>query len=48
MIDNNIKPMIKNDAKYAKVLTGIREGFYTKSRIKNWLKNGKIQEFSRN
>lgn len=48
LLDNKAEPMIKNEAKYAKVLTGIREGFYSRIQIKNWLKNGQIQEFSRN
>ena len=30
LLDNKAKSMIKNDAKYAKVLTGIREGFYSR------------------
>lgn len=47
LLDNKVKPMIKNDAKYAKVLTGIREGFYNRIQIKDWLKNGKIQKFHR-
>lgn len=47
LIDNKAKPMIKNEAKYARVLTGIREGFYSRLQIKDWLKNGKIQEFRR-
>ena len=48
LLDNKAKPIIKNEAKFARVLTGIREGFYTRLQIKDWLKNGKIQEFSRN
>ena len=48
LLDNKTEPMIKNEAKYAKVLTGIREGFYSRLQIKDWLKNGQIQEFSRN
>ncbi len=48
LFDNNAESMIKNEAKYAKVLAGIREGFYIRLQIKDWLKNGQIQEFSRN
>ncbi|MCL4518326.1 MAG: Fic family protein [Thaumarchaeota archaeon] len=41
-----------NDEEFApvmdpKVMLGIREGFYTKAEIKNWLKTGEIKEFQR-
>ena len=32
---------------YAKVMTGIREGYYSDDEIVGWLKNGKIREFKR-
>ena len=39
--------MVKDNPEYAKVMTGIREGFYTSEEIKGWLKNGKIRKFER-
>ncbi len=45
--NNDSFTKIKDDPKYAKILTGIREGFYTDKEITNWLKNGKIKEFKR-
>jgi death-on-curing protein len=47
LISNNIKIKIENDPKYAKVLTGIREGYYTDEEIKEWIKHGTIREFKR-
>jgi death-on-curing protein len=47
LISNNITMKIENDPKYARVLTGIREGYYTDEEIKTWLKNGTIREFKR-
>ena len=44
---NNAKFGIKNDPKYAKVLIGIRENFYTDLEIRRWIRNGKIREFKR-
>lgn len=44
---NNIKTIIEDDPKYAKILTGIREGFYTNNDIIDWLKNGTIKKFER-
>jgi prophage maintenance system killer protein len=38
---------IKDDPKQAKVMTGIREDFYTHKEIKEWIKNGKIKAFKR-
>ncbi len=45
--NNNTKTKIKDEPKYAKILTGIRESFYTNKEISNWLKNGKIRKFER-
>jgi prophage maintenance system killer protein len=36
-----------NDESNRKVLTGIREGFYTRKQIIEWLRNGEIDEFVR-
>jgi len=47
LIDNNVQVKIKNDPIFARVLTGIREGFYSNLEVHNWLKNGKIREFKR-
>ena len=44
---NNVDTKIKDDPKHAKILTGIREDFYTHKEISNWLENGKIKEFKR-
>ena len=44
---NKAKFKIKNDPMYAKVMTGIREGYYSDDEIVGWLKNGKIREFKR-
>lgn len=38
---------IKDDPEQARVMTGIREGFYTREEIKVWIKNGKIRSFTR-
>ena len=45
--DNNVTPKVKNEPKSAKVLIGIREGFYNSLEINNWLENGKIRKFKR-
>lgn len=47
LLMNKSKFGIKDDPAYAKVMTGIREGYYSKDEIKEWLKNGKIREFRR-
>lgn len=38
---------IKDDPKYAKVMLGIRENFYTQAEIKEWIQHGKIRDFRR-
>jgi len=38
---------IKDDPEYAKVMRGIREGYYSDGEILEWIKNGKIREFRR-
>ena len=47
LLANKVKFGIKDDPKQAKVMIGIREGFYTDNEIKEWIKNGKIKEFER-
>ena len=47
VMSNKCKFNIKDDPKQAKVMTGIREGFYTHEEIKGWIKNGKIKPFTR-
>lgn len=47
LILNAAKFCIKEDPENAKVMTGIREGFYTYEEIKGWLKDGKIRRFER-
>lgn len=47
LVINNKKIGIKDDSENARVMLGIREGFYSDKEIKEWLKNGKIREFKR-
>ena len=44
---NKGKFNIKDEPHNAKVLTGIREGYYSHDDIKEWIKNGKIKKFER-
>ena len=44
---NKGKIKIRDDPSNAKVLTGIREGFYTNNEIKEWVKDGEIKQFKR-
>ena len=45
--NNDAKFGIKDDQKYAKVMIGIRENYYSDSEIKKWINNGEIREFRR-
>ncbi len=45
--NNNADTDVKDNPEYAKILIGIREGFYRNKEISNWLKNGKIRKFER-
>ena len=45
--DNNAVLGIKDEPGQARVLLGIREGFYTNEEIKEWIKHGKIRSFER-
>ena len=47
IISNNEKFKIKDDPKYAKVMLGIREGYYQDKEIMGWIKDGKIRQFKR-
>ena len=44
---NNGKSQIGDDPENNKIFIGIREGFYLKGDIKDWIKNGKIKKFER-
>ncbi|MCF7799134.1 type II toxin-antitoxin system death-on-curing family toxin [Candidatus Woesearchaeota archaeon] len=44
---NKGKFKIKDDPSYAQVMQGIRENFYSKEEIKEWIKNGTIKPFKR-
>ena len=46
-MDNNKETKIKNDPEFARVLTGIREGFYTREEVSEWIENGKVRKFER-
>ena len=47
LLDNNKGVKIRNEATFARVLTGVREGFYSRKETSYWLKNGKIRKFER-
>lgn len=47
LVMNNRRLGVKDNPKNAKVMLGIREGYYSNAEIKEWLKNGKIKEFKR-
>jgi len=47
LITNKKRFAIPDDPKYAKVMVGIREGYYTNQEIKEWIQNGQIKEFKR-
>ncbi len=38
---------IKDDPKYARIMQGIRENYYTDEEIKGWIENGEIKRFKR-
>ncbi|MBN2881425.1 Fic family protein [Candidatus Woesearchaeota archaeon] len=44
---NFIKIYISNNPYNSRILTGIRENYYTYPEIRYWLKHGKIKEFRR-
>ncbi|HLC84695.1 MAG TPA: Fic family protein [Candidatus Nanoarchaeia archaeon] len=45
--DNNTPCRLQNNPEHARVLLGIREGFYTPHEIKEWIQHGKIRPFKR-
>ena len=47
VISNSERFKIKDDPKYARVMIGIREGYYSDKEINEWIKNGKIKKFKR-
>ena len=47
VLSNGAKFGIKDDPLNAKVMLGIREGYYDDEELKEWIKNGKIREFKR-
>ena len=47
ILRNRSKFGIKNDPRYARVMLGIREGYYSTDELKEWIKHGKIREFKR-
>ncbi len=47
ILENMGKFGVKNSEKGAKVLQGVREGYYKDYEIKKWLKEGVIREFKR-
>ncbi|MBC8500995.1 MAG: type II toxin-antitoxin system death-on-curing family toxin [Nanoarchaeota archaeon] len=47
VLTNKAKFRIKDEPQYARVMQGIREDYYSKEEIKEWIKNGKIREFKR-
>ena len=44
---NHIKLSIKDDPQNARIMLGIREGYYTIEEIKEWIRYGKIKPFNR-
>jgi len=47
LYDNGVGCALKNEPENARVLLGIREDFYTREHIKEWIKHGKIHPFQR-
>ncbi len=46
LLYNSEKPKVNKDSN-ARIMQGIREGYYTHDEIKNWLEGGDIREFKR-
>ncbi|MEK6960946.1 MAG: Fic family protein [Nanoarchaeota archaeon] len=44
---NGARLGIADNPSQARILLGIREGFYSTAEIKEWIKHGKIREFKR-
>ncbi len=47
LTENGAKFNVKDDPSQARVMTGIREGYYSDEEIKEWIKHGEIREFKR-
>jgi len=47
ILENQGAFAVRDDEKNARVLQGVREGFYTADDVKHWFKTGKIHEFKR-
>ncbi|MAF37002.1 hypothetical protein CL622_07845 [archaeon] len=47
LILNKTRFGVKSDPKQARVMLGIREGYYEDKEIKEWLKHGEIRTFKR-
>lgn len=47
LLGNHARFHVNGDPKYARILQGIRENYYTDKEIKEWIKHGKIKEFKR-
>ncbi len=47
LAQNGFQLGIKDDPSQAKVMQGVREGFYTSEEIKEWIRCGKIKPFKR-
>ncbi|HIH19805.1 TPA: type II toxin-antitoxin system death-on-curing family toxin [Candidatus Micrarchaeota archaeon] len=47
LIENGVSFNVKDDPSQARVMTGIREGYYSNEEIKEWIQHGKIREFKR-
>ena len=45
LLQNESYLKLKDDPKHAKIMLGIREGFYNPEEIKEWIKHGQIREF---
>jgi len=48
LIINNAEFNITDNPDYARIMTGIRDNYYTDIEIKNWIQHGQIREFKRN
>ena len=44
---NKSRLLIEDEPHCARVMLGVREGYYTDQEIKGWIKHGKIREFKR-
>ncbi len=47
LLQNRVKLVIKDDQENARIMLGIREGYYMIEEIKEWIHYGKIKPFKR-